>query len=583
MAVAHDEEKPQTLDTLCESGPPAVTTIGAETLDEKGSQYIPRSTPARDGETDTRSLGQSTIAADDDIERNSSALARTITPSRPTVKVPRGRRRGLFARFALVAEVTHPVDYDRKIKWFITFIVAFSAAAAPAGSSIFFPALDQVTQDLHTTSTITNLSVSLYMLSMAIFPLWWSAFSETSGRRTVYLTSFAIFTVFACLGAISNSIAMLIVMRMLSGGAAASVQAVGAGTIADLWEVKERGRAMGIFYLGPLCGPLIAPIIGGLIAQRWNWRATLWTLAIYGVLTWIFILFALPETLKSRKNLAVEAMAEEWQEEAVSTRPPLSRISTREQVQKKSREYLKMARIMLIDPLKVLAYLRFPAVLLTVYYASVTFGSLYVLNVSIQYTFANKPYEFSTIIIGLLYIPNSIGYVSASLVGGRWMDSIMRREALKANRLDENGKLKYIPEDRMRENAWLGALLYPAALLWFGWSVQKGAYWVVAAFANFFYGVGSMLIFAMATTMLTEFMPEKSSSGVAVNNFVRNIFSAVGGAVGVPLINAIGNGWLFTILGVWAFSTCTVIWAMRRFGPGWRVEMNRKLNGNTQG
>ena len=65
-------------------------------------------------------------------------------------------------------------------------------------------------------------------------------------------------------------------MRMLSGGAAASVQAVGAGTIADIWEVKERGRAMGIFYLGPLCGPLLAPIIGGALNEGLGWRSVQW-------------------------------------------------------------------------------------------------------------------------------------------------------------------------------------------------------------------------------------------------------------------------------------------------------------------
>ena len=101
------------------------------------------------------------------------------------------------------------------------------------------------------------------MLSMSIFPLWWSSFSETLGRRTIYLTSFTLFLLFNILAAVSQNIAMLIVMRMLGGGAAASVQAVGAGTIADVWAVRERGRAMGIFYLGPLCGPLFAPIIGG--------------------------------------------------------------------------------------------------------------------------------------------------------------------------------------------------------------------------------------------------------------------------------------------------------------------------------
>lgn len=94
----------------------------------------------------------------------------------------------------------------------------------------------------------------MYMLSMSLFPLWWSSFSETLGRRTIYLVSFVLFVVFSILSALSNSIAMLIVMRILGGGAAASVQAVGAGTIADIWESKERGRAMGIFYLGPLMG-----------------------------------------------------------------------------------------------------------------------------------------------------------------------------------------------------------------------------------------------------------------------------------------------------------------------------------------
>lgn len=54
------------------------------------------------------------------------------------VKIPRGQRRGLFGRFSLVAEVEEPKHYPRKTKWFITFIVAFAAIAAPMGSAIIF-------------------------------------------------------------------------------------------------------------------------------------------------------------------------------------------------------------------------------------------------------------------------------------------------------------------------------------------------------------------------------------------------------------------------------------------------------------
>ncbi|GKZ77951.1 hypothetical protein AnigIFM56816_001073 [Aspergillus niger] len=421
-------------------------------------------------------------------------------PEGPIV-VPRLKRRGLFGQLSLLAEVENPKVYPRKTKWFITFVVAVAGAAAPMGSSIFFP--------------------------------------------------------------------MLIVLRMLSGGASASVQAVGAGTIADLWDPQERGRAMNIFYLGPLCGPLIAPIVGGALAERWGWRSTLWFLAAYGGLTVVFIFFALPETLANTKIQTQETNNEH--EETI--RRQVSRVSSRQVVQFTTR-WLRVLKMVLLDPLKIILYLRYPPVLLTVYYASITFGSLYVLNVSVEHTFSASPYNFSTIIVGLLYIPNSLGYVVASTFGGRWMDSIMQREAKKAKRYDEHGKLIYRPEDRMRENAWLGAMLYPAGLIWYGWCADRGVFWLAPMIANFFFGVGSMLIFGMATTMLTEFMPKKSSAGVALNNFMRNIFSCVGSVVTAPIIDAIGNGWLFTILGLVAFASSSVLFVMKVYGPRWRKSMD---------
>jgi len=410
---------------------------------------------------------------------------------------------------------------------------------------------------------------------MSIFPLWWSSFSETLGRRTIYLVSFALFTIWNIAAALSTSIGMLIVMRVLGGGAAASVQAVGAGTIADIWEPKERGRAMGIFYLGPLMGPLLAPIIGGLLSEAWGWRSTQWFQAIYGGVLFIVLTFCLPETLERRKPLVPPQGVMDGNPDG---RPPLSRVSTTKSVRDNTKKAMKVFKRCIIDPLSVLGYLRFPAVCTTVYISSVAFGCLYILNVSLQKTFSEPPYSFSVSIVGLLYIPPSAGYVVASIFGGRWSDSIMHREARTAGRFDENGKLILQPEDRLRENAWLGAIIFPGALIWYGWSADKGIHFMVPMVANFFFGLGSMIIFATSTTMLTEFLSKRSSSGVAVNNFVRNIFSCVGGIVAEPIISAIGDGWLFTILGIWAWiSSVIVIWAMRKYGPKWRADMNNNL------
>jgi multidrug resistance protein len=408
--------------------------------------------------------------------------------------VPRKLRRGLFGHLTIIAETTTPKYYPRRTKWLITAVVALAAAAAPMGSATIMPALTMVARDFKVSDTVTNLSVALYMLSMSIFPLWWSSFSETLGRRTIYIVSFMMFVLFAILSSVAKNIAMLIVMRMLSGGAAASVQAVGAGTIADIWEVKERGRAMGIFYLGPLCGPLLAPILGGALAEKFGWRATQWFLVVYGSVMLIALIAFLPETLIFRKKVPGSKEAKEkdkvvLEEEngQISTEEAskkmgmetITRTTTTQSVKKNAKLSIVFLKRCFIDPLKIILLLRFPAVAITVYYAAITFGSLYTLNISIERTFSRGPYNFSTVIVGLLYIPNSIGYFCASILGGRWLDHIMKREARKAGRYDENGKPIYQPEDRMKENAWLAGVMFPAALVWYGWTVEKGVHWIV--------------------------------------------------------------------------------------------------------
>jgi multidrug resistance protein len=297
---------------------------------------------------------------------------------------------------------------------------------------------------------------------MGIIPLWWSVISELYGRRPVYLISFAIFLVWNIVSAESTSLSMLIVMRVLCGGASASVQAVGAGTVADLWEVERRGQAMGYFFLGPMVGPLISPILGGILTEKLGWRATQWATVVYGAIVWLLILFCLPETSFARKSLTREQSPDASPNDVNESFTIIRRI----------------CRIFL-EPFKVLTYLQFPPVLLTVYYASSTFACYYAVSITLQTMFSDAPYFFSPIIVGLVYIPCALGSITASLLGGRWTDHIMRRRAKSSGRFNvETGQIKYLPGDRMGENAWLASLVYPAASLWFGWTIDKGVFWL---------------------------------------------------------------------------------------------------------
>lgn len=51
-----------------------------------------------------------------------------------------------------------------------------------------------------------QLCVGFFMISLGVFPLWWSYFSEIGGRRGVYLSSFVLFICMCAIGSLSCSL-----------------------------------------------------------------------------------------------------------------------------------------------------------------------------------------------------------------------------------------------------------------------------------------------------------------------------------------------------------------------------------------
>lgn len=331
---------------------------------------------------------------------------------------------------------------------------------------------------------------------------------------------------------------MLVVFRVLTGGASASVLAVGAGTIADLWESRERGRAMSAFYLGPLLGPLVAPIVGGALAQHLGWRSTMYFLAVYGAVILLLLFFLLPETLARRRiddapadfsRVSTAWSARLWtRPRRPAPRPALPALPARAHHGARRRHGLRRRlRRQHLGAAK----------------------------------FSAPPYSFGQLVVGLLYIPAGLGYLMTALLGGRWIDSIMAREARRAKRYDDKGRLVYL-----------------FGLLLFGWTLHFGVIWIVPSVGSFFFGLSSMLVFSAATTMLTEFVRTRSSAGVAVNNFVRNMLSCLGIVIAAPWIDAMGTGLAFTIVALVCMAAGYVgIWALRRNAPRWRRQMDEAL------
>ena len=119
------------------------------------------------------------------------------------------------------------------------------------------PGIRVIEADLNIASSVAStLAVTLYVLGLAIGPMFISPLSEIFGRVPIYHGANVMFVAFILGNALSRSLAQFLVFRFLSGCAGGTPMTLGGGTIADITTIQKRAVAMALFSLGPLAGPV---------------------------------------------------------------------------------------------------------------------------------------------------------------------------------------------------------------------------------------------------------------------------------------------------------------------------------------
>lgn len=143
------------------------------------------------------------------------------------------------------------------------------------------PAVQQVMQEFNTSSTtFATFVVSIFVLGFACGPLILAPLSELYGRVLIYNVTNVLFCCFTVGCALSRGQSMLLAFRFLSGFAGVATITIGSGTIADLMPREKRGKAVSIWSVGTILGPMVGPIIGGYVTEVLGWRWMFWVIAI---------------------------------------------------------------------------------------------------------------------------------------------------------------------------------------------------------------------------------------------------------------------------------------------------------------
>lgn len=170
-------------------------------------------------------------------------------------------------------------------------------------ANIFFPAIPDLEVDLNASQSSISLSLSLYILCQGTVPLLWSPISELIGRKMVFCVAMALFTMFSGFISLARNMATVVALRAVAAAGSSACLSIAAGTLADLFEVEERGVIVGIYYCAPITGPAIAPVLGGVFTEVGGWKAVFYFQAATGAASFLGYC-CLKETFRTERSAA---------------------------------------------------------------------------------------------------------------------------------------------------------------------------------------------------------------------------------------------------------------------------------------
>lgn len=138
-------------------------------------------------------------------------------------------------------------------------------------------ALTDISIDFSAKLSVTQWIVNGYLLSIMLFLPLVGKLADQFGKKRIHNIGYLIFAVGACGSALSPSIPILIIARVIQGSGAAMLQAVNMAIVTDAYPEKHRGKALGIISTSVGIGALLGPSVGGFFIEAFSWHMLFWT------------------------------------------------------------------------------------------------------------------------------------------------------------------------------------------------------------------------------------------------------------------------------------------------------------------
>lgn len=203
-----------------------------------------------------------------------------------------------------LAVAASPQAKSDPISGVVLMTLALLTAVAPFGIDLYLPAFPAMKAELSTSAVGVQLSLTAFLIGAAIGQVVFGPWSDRVGRLKPLFAGLVVFLAASVVTVLTNRIELLVAARLLQGIGGAAGMVIGRAIILDRARDAAAARALSMVMLITGVAPVVAPLVGGLLADLVGWRGLLGIIGGVGLVAATATALFLRESLPQEERLA---------------------------------------------------------------------------------------------------------------------------------------------------------------------------------------------------------------------------------------------------------------------------------------
>ena len=187
-------------------------------------------------------------------------------------------------------------------RWLVTIGVMGAMVMQILDTTIANVALPKMTTSLGATNDTITWVLTSYIIATAIALPATGWLSDRLGSRNLFLIAVGGFVIASMLCGTAISLEEMVLFRVFQGICAAFINPLSQTAMLDINPPERAAKAMSVWGMGVMVGPILGPVIGGWLTESYNWRWCFYINVPIGAMTFAIMWFLLPSRPRLKRS-----------------------------------------------------------------------------------------------------------------------------------------------------------------------------------------------------------------------------------------------------------------------------------------